>query len=156
MSTYELVPACVHHAESLASRLRAVDLAEIQASTGGDPLDVLLASIALSDAAWAWLIDGQVHMVGGVTPHPLDPACAVPWALGSDEASRHKRGLVQMLEGRELWTMDRYVRMENHVDARNKPAIRFLQMAGFTIHPPEPYGVQGLPFHRFTKERTHV
>lgn len=156
MTNYTLETACAEHAESLAPRLRAADLAEIEASTGGDPLDVLLVSIALSDAAWTWFIDGVPHMIGGVSPHPTDPTCGVPWAMGSDEVSNHKGELLAMLAGRQLWASERYTRMENHVDARNKPALKFLRMAGFTIHPPEPFGVLGLPFHRFTLERTDV
>lgn len=154
--TYTLEVAGVEHAQSLAPRLRAADLAEIEASTGGDPLDVLLISIALSDAAWAWCRDGVPIMVGGVTPHPTDPEVAIPWALGSDEVSTDKAALLDMLAQRQLWTSSRYKRMENHVDARNKPALKFLELAGFTIHPAEPYGVLGLPFHRFTMECTDV
>jgi hypothetical protein len=42
-----------------------------------------------------------------------------------------------------------YPQLENHVDARNRRALRWLGWLGFTIEAPAPWGVEGRPFHRF-------
>lgn len=148
--------AGVEHVVALAPRLRAADLAEIQASSGKDPEGVLLCSVALSDAAWAWCIDGTPVLIGGLAPHPENRAWGVPWALGSEDASRHPRQLVGLLVTTARRALLRYERLENYVDARNHKALAFLRWAGFAIHEAEPYGVAGLPFHRFTLERADV
>jgi len=46
-----------------------------------------------------------------------------------------------------------YSHLENWVDARNTKAINWLRWLGFTVHDPVPFGVAGLPFHRFDMRR---
>lgn len=75
-----------------------------------------------------------------------------PWMLaveGVERLSRHlvtlgRRGVAQMLSV--------HPRLVNHVDARNTISIRWLERLGFTIEAAAPFGVKGLPFHRFTME----
>lgn len=145
--------AGIDHLVELAPRLRAADIAEIHAATASDPIDVLVISLALSSMAWVWLFEERVVAVGGVAPHPYSPDVGVPWAFGSDEVHDHRDffldGTAFLFEKMHLL----YPILENHVDARNHAAVKFLRMSGFTIEPPEPYGVFGLPFHRFHKER---
>lgn len=150
---HEIVPANAQHALDLAPRLREGDLAEIAAGTGKDAEDVLLICIAMSEGAWTWLIDDKPVLIGGISKHPLDPECAVPWALGSNELLEHKRMLLDIFAMFKEYTLSKYPKMENYVDARNSASIKFLTLSGFTLHPAEPHGFAGLPFHRFTLER---
>ena len=49
-----------------------------------------------------------------------------------------------------------YDRLENRVDARNVPAIRYLRWLGFTLWPVMPWGHAGLPFYPFTIRRVNA
>jgi hypothetical protein len=45
----------------------------------------------------------------------------------------------------------RYDQLFNYVDARNLRSIAWLQHIGFQVFEPQPYGLEGLPFHRFER-----
>ena len=42
-----------------------------------------------------------------------------------------------------------YRLLQNHVDARNTEAVRWLGWLGFEMDPALPFGPDQLPFHRF-------
>lgn len=46
--------------------------------------------------------------------------------------------------------------LTNYVDARNAVSIRWLRWLGFEIEPAAPFGIHGLPFHRFSMRVNHV
>jgi len=44
---------------------------------------------------------------------------------------------------------EKFSLLYNYVDARNVKSIKWLRWLGFQLDEPAPYGVRGLPFHRF-------
>lgn len=59
------------------------------------------------------------------------------------------RGFLRGSKAVLLEMLQRHQVLVNYVDARNVSAIRWLAWLGFTIDSAVPYGVQGLPFHKF-------
>lgn len=45
--------------------------------------------------------------------------------------------------------LERYDMLFNYVDARHTASIRWLRRLGFSMEPAAPFGVDGVPFHRF-------
>lgn len=76
----------------------------------------------------------------------------MPWMVGSDELAHHGKTLVS--RGRHYVGLmhEEYRFLVNRVDSRNKAAKRWLRRIGFVLYPPEPYGPDGLPFHRFARK----
>lgn len=132
----------------VAANMRESDKDEVWASHHFSPLEALTHSVAVSrGTARVGEADGVPICVFGVQPPSLLGTVACPWMLGTGGVDIYskpflKRSLqwVRSLEFQEL---------ENYVDARNLPSIRWLRWLGFVIYDPEPWGRDGLLFHRF-------
>lgn len=139
----------------LAAHMRPTDVAEMKATQGEDvDLEALLReSVRLSgyvDSGVA-LDTGELVLMRGVVEYPCG---GIPWMLATPRAEEFTRDFI--IEGRR-WVgemLERYGHLVNYVDARNTKSIRWLRKLGFRIHEPEPFGVQQLPFHKFTG--THI
>lgn len=136
----------------IAENMRVDDVNEIKASHGMQPINALKISCALSVYLRTGTIDGVPFCLFGVTPESALSMIGCPWLLGTDrvkDVSRqflryNKILLPEMAKG--------FTRLENWVDSRNSLSVSWLKWLGFAIMPPEPFGVNGLPFHRFYKE----
>lgn len=148
----EFRPAGPRDADWLGPRLRAGDLAEIQAVHGEqvDPTALLHQALAVTPEALAAVARGQVVALLGCAPAAAE-RFGVPWLLGSDEAMRYPRVFVAAGRAAVRGWLAQYGHLENQVDVRNVASLRWLQRLGFEVHPPRPYGAQGLPFSRFTR-----
>lgn len=139
----------------LAAHMRPEDVAEMKATQGeGVNLETLLRqSVALSESAETGIAadTGEVVLIRGVAPLPQGGGA--PWMLATPRAEEFIREFI--VEGRKYVgeMLDRYGFLINYVDVRNTKSVRWLAKIGFTIHEPEPFGVQGLPFHKFTGTR---
>lgn len=144
----EVRRATLADAHDLAPRLRADDVAEVEASGGYAPLGALLASLEASEVAFALVIDGRVEALFGVA------APGVVWLLGSDVLLRRPLALCRQAR---VWLpilLDRYPVLTNCVDARYRTALRLAEWLGFEIGPEEPFGIAGLPFRRIEIRRS--
>lgn len=148
-----IVPATHGDAADLAPRLRALDLAEVEAASGRPPLEVLAESLERAVWAEALLIDGRVEAIGGLGTASLMFGPGIPWLLGSDRMTERPRCFLVESRRQVGRMLASYDRLMNWVDARNRPAIRYLRWLGFTIGAPAPWGHTGLPFHPFSMER---
>lgn len=135
----------------LLPRLRAADLAEIEAATGRAPFDVLAESVTTSEWSEVLLIEGGVEALGGLGA--LSPTTGVPWLVGSARLGDDPRWLLRESRRQLRRMLRRFAALENRVDARNAAAIRYLRALGVRLDPPAPHGPQGLPFHRFSLHR---
>ena len=75
-----------------------------------------------------------------------------PWMLGTNGIQDHSALFARVSK---VWIDDarsRWSSLENHVDARNGLALRWLRWLGFEIHDVEPHGPMGMPFHKITME----
>lgn len=151
-SDYQILEATHDHVEALKSRLRPLDLLEIEASSGRRPSLALELSWRVSEVCWTGLIKGEVVTMFGAGRKSLISRVGVPWMLGSQELSgaglevgRRSKEYVKEMKSH-------FARLENFIDARQTRSIRWLRWCGFSIEPAAPYGVKGLPFHRFHME----
>ena len=150
----DLRPASVDDIWWVSSRLRAADLAELQALHGPevDVQRVLWRAVRVSDIGIAAVLpDGEPIALLGVAPISLVSAEGSPWMLGTERVFEQPRAALEL--GRRMTTgwMSRYRLLQNWVDARNDMSLRWLRRIGFTIHPSQPHGALHLPFHRFTR-----
>lgn len=157
MAEVDIVHATPAHAAHVAAHMRDADRAEVWATARLTPAEALAGSIRSTPAPLAGLVDGVPLCVFGIAPRGLLSGEGVPWLLGTDDIRRHRRQFLpesRLVLGVIARGFDLLV---NHVDARNSLSIRWLSWLGFQIHPAEPFGVDRLPFHRFTMEGTgHV
>lgn len=149
MTDYQVVPATPAHAAELAANMREADVAEIWAGWRHTPAEALDRSMKGSRDTMAGLADGRVVCMFGVGSYTILSDIACPWLLGSEELPQHARAFLRLNRVYARHIKDEYAILENYVDARNAVAIRWLRWLGFTIWEPQPFGPDGLPFHKF-------
>ena len=135
----------------LYDRMRECDRDEIEASSG-EVWPALQQSLGLSDDP-VCLRDTQGLLIAifGVSPHSLLGDTAAPWLIGTNLMTAYGKSVLKDARRYIAFASERYPRLVNYVDARNGTSIGWLRKVGFTIDPPAPFGVAGLPFHRFHK-----
>jgi hypothetical protein len=139
--------------EYVAEHMREGDVREIELATGLDPLVVLSESLRVS---WwkrmAYVERNQVvHPIAffGISTHPDEGWIGVPWMLGTPEMEQYPLAIVRHSKDFMKLHRRRYGRMENHVHAENKPAVKLLKHLGFELEEAAPWGVRGASFNRF-------
>lgn len=134
-----LFPSTEADARELEPRLRAVDRTEVL-TMGIDPLDGLLASVRGSDEAWTVRADGEIVFMIGVCPLSTIGRVGVPWLLGSDLVSKHRRTF--MVETRRLLAVAhrRFPILRNYIHDGHRQALRWMDWLGFMIRDPQPIG----------------
>lgn len=150
--------ADIHHAAAreedvleLFKQMRPRDYDEVEAAAGDVALTLSRVLVASDDPITLRDDDGELIAVYGVSPTTLMGDTASPWLLGTSRMERNAKAVLRDARRYIAFVSERYPRLVNYVDARNKPSIRWLRRVGFQIDPPAPYGVAGLPFHRFHK-----
>jgi hypothetical protein len=140
----------------VAINLRPLDLDEVRASRGDgvDVEELLARSVGLSALAWTYEVDGEPAALFGVVPSAH--GYGVPWLLGTPATTRYPSEFWRHSVPAVRRMTEAFALLANYVDARNRPSIRYLRRLGFTIHPAEPWGVAGRPFHPFTLETGYV
>lgn len=134
----------------LADGLRPLDYDEIVATAGYDVWGTLERSLDLSDDPVSVKApNGALIAVFGLAPASLLGDTAAPWLLGTGLMTTYAKEILHHARRYIAFARERYPFLVNYVDARNEPSIRWLERIGFKIDPPAPYGVAGLPFHRF-------
>lgn len=132
--------------------MRVLDHYEMIAASGEDISGTLTRSIKLSyNPGAAFSPDGELMCLFGAMPIELMGNAAVPWLIGTTTLNRHPGALTRGAMTYLAQIAQQYPRLFNYVDARNTPSIRWLSRLGFAVDPPAPFGVEGLPFHRFHK-----
>lgn len=140
----------------LAANMRRPDRDEIEASSGPDIIRAIRHSVEVSSDAFACVAPEGLIAIGGMAPLCMLTGRASPWLLGTDLLDSVPGLLTRSALAYCTRQADVYPLQVNYVDARNTRSVRWLRRLGFTIHPAEPHGVAGLPFHRFEKDFTHV
>jgi hypothetical protein len=146
------VPAERAHIRHIASNMRPADCAEAWATALLSPQAALEQSLAVSVQAWTGLADGVPYCMFGVATS-ASPDVGVPWLLGTADLERNAIAFLRRNHGFVDAMLERFPRLINHVDARNRTSIRWLQWIGFTIGRPQPYGPFAMPFHPFELRR---
>lgn len=154
--------ATADDAQELAARLRSVEVDEVRASSGCEPLPVIIEAIGASSEAWAVSFDGRLAFVWGVvgmTDTILAGRTGAAWLLTTDLVERHSKAFWQYCLRELPSLLARWDVLLNEIDARHEKALRWARRLGFQVdEAPEPFGAQGLPFYAFrvTKGDLHV
>lgn len=149
MSVVELREATAADAEYIIDHLRSADVEEIRAAYGDNVQDVAIESVTLADESYVGAYEGVPFALFGVGSVSFTSNTGTPWLIGTDEITKHSKQVLVVSRAMIKDWMTRYAKLENYVDARNTVSIRWLKWLGFTIDEAQPYGVAGLPFHRF-------
>lgn len=135
----------------LAQKLRKADREEISHASGLEPQHALLYSLAVSQYCYTVWLEDEIVLIFGCGG--VDGEWGVPWMMASDRLLDIKREFVKECRKIVHAMVERYHSLENYVWAGNKIHIYWLQWLGFTIEKPEPFGIDGEPFHRFYMTR---
>ena len=144
-----IVPVEYSHVAHVADYARKADRDEIAASSGRDMREILCKSVRISTACWAMTIKGEPVVIAGVAPLNVLQGEGVPWAIGTDGVTDNPMLFMKASKTCMAEIIRYYSYLTNYVDARNEAAIRYLKHIGFEFHEAEPYGISGLPFHKF-------
>jgi hypothetical protein len=140
--------------ERLSPRMREADRAEIWASNHSTPERSLHRGFMVSELMFSLENDGQIVAMMGLTPMDGTRDLAGVWLLGSDEIEEIAGSFVRATRFAIYEVaLKRYPELFNFVDVRNRKSIRWLKRMGAQFDEPAPYGVDGLPFRRFTLRR---
>lgn len=138
----------------IAQHLRQHDVQELRAVHGPelDLLACLETAVASSEDAFVAVTTyGEPIAVFGVAPVSLLGGQGCPWMLGTDTLALYGRAIVALSREHVRRWGTKYDQLFNYVDARNLRSIAWLRHTGFMVFEPEPYGLQGEPFHRFER-----
>lgn len=139
--------------QELAQTMRPADIAEITALSGSTPKVALTYSVASSNWSCTARVGGGLACIFGVAPTTILTGIGSPWLLGSTIMGDNKVKFVRMAPQFVRLMLQDFQRLENVVDARNRKAVRWLRVAGFTLLEPQRMGPEGVLFHRFYMER---
>ena len=133
----------------IARNLRREDALEAEALAGVSPSVLMKKSFSNSMESWVWVKDDEPGAIWGVAMDSIIGGTAQIWLVSTPVVDRYpieflrsSRKVLEVLQ-------TRYPVLENWVDARYVKCIRWLEWLGFTMGEAEPFGVQGLPFHKF-------
>jgi hypothetical protein len=129
--------------------MRNSDKAEIWAAHNAMPLQALEYSLSCSPLQWTIRLGEEAIGLFGVGEDPGCPDRGSPWLLATDKLEDIQTTFLKQSRDCVAKMKDRYSLLENWVDRRNLTSIKWLEWCGFTIFKPEPFGVEGKPFHRF-------
>lgn len=133
----------------LADNLREADRIELWASGHDDALQVLRDGVKRSTHCSIACADGVPGAIIGLSPINLISGVAAPWMLGTEAIMDNRRALMSYTPDYIRIMLKAYPHLVNYVHAPNTKAVRWLRHIGFVLHPAEPYGPYGEPFHRF-------
>ena len=139
----------------IANTMRSGDIDEVWASHNATPFEALKISINASEYCVVALADDEPVAVFGLIVRDMLTGTGCPWLLGSESVKNYRRELLEYSPQVVSEMLEICPRLYNYVDVRNKPSIRWLKWLGFEFEPATPYGVEGLPFHRFYRTRGH-
>lgn len=135
----------------IASCARQADVDEIRACSGLG-IDQALHECC-SGSLRAWVIEAGGNPLAAVGDTMAGIGVGVPWMITTDHIAADPRGFLRASRAVMAEMLQRHFQLINYVDARNAVAIRWLSWLGADIGDPVPYGVAGLPFRKFTKQR---
>ncbi len=140
-----IVPATMEHARAID--LRAGDAREI-AALGLTKEEGLQRSLDCAVWAEAYLVDGEVAAIAGVSIGSLLGGEAIPWLVTGRPVERHKSAFLRLTRAGIARMLRRFPVLINHVHVEYTEALRWLRWLGFTIEAPAPHGPRGELFCR--------
>lgn len=155
MVEYSIVPAEPQHLRQLCAALRAEDRYELTC-LGFKPMVALRRSFRGALFRRTAFVDGAIAAMWGVQGCALG-GVGQPWLLTTEAIERAPGSAFLREARREIAAMlDVYDRLENFVVADYARAWRFMQLLGFSVSMPVPYGPRGTLHRLITLERPPV
>lgn len=144
-------PMVAADAAIVAACARPADIAEIRACSGLDIEPAL--KLCPANSLRAWVIESKGVPLAAVGDTMAGIGTGVPWMVTTTHIGKDPRGFLRASRALMAEMLQRHTQLVNYVDERNTDAIRWLQWLGAEVGPAVPYGVSGLPFRKFTKQR---
>ena len=153
-----ITQATQEHVRAMSGRIRQADIDEFEAGYSLTPEKAMKVGIMVSTHCWTGICDGRPVAMAGLFPVSFIGDTARPWMVGTRDLERPevRRQFLLLSKSVLRYMASLYPNLENHVDARNKLAIRWLKWLGFTMHDPSPHGPLGMPFCHFELRSAHV
>ena len=151
-----ILPATKFHVQLLAPHMREADKREVWAAGHRRPFEALMYSLESSPRlAWTAVAGNDVLAMWGVGTAGHSAGQGSPWLLGSVRlyTPRYRRELARRSKVFVKEMARQFELLVNYVDARNHESVRWIAWCGFTVFPTEPYGPDGVLFHRFEMRR---
>lgn len=145
----KIVRATIHHAKDMAPRMRPMEVEEIMASHMMTPLQCLTEGVQTSISAWSWIVDNEVACMFGISKFNVFDDDCYAWLLSSNLIDKYPMRFARRCKEVLPELLSHNGALIGNVDARYALSIRWLQWMGAKIENAEPFGVMGLPFHRF-------
>lgn len=141
----------------VAEHMRAVDIEELKALHGQDPLTALEQSVALTERPYAAVNgDGVAIAILGIGGDPIT-GHGMPWLLGTEEVARHPREMVRSARRMVKHGLQSdYRAYSGVVHVENTPSVRYLTALGFKMSEPFKVPMTGAMAMTFTMERGDV
>lgn len=144
------VPTTPAHIHYVSENLRQCDRDEVWAASHQSPLECLRESIAVTDKPETILVRGVPAAICGVSKIPGVPDIGIPWMLGTGDVEKAPVAFGKLCKEwierkRRKWPL-----LTNYTDARCTQTHRWLEWLGFALDEPAPFGVEQMPFRRFS------
>ena len=133
MTRYEMTECRRHHCGLMARRMRAADRAAMVAA-GYDPHREIVHRFQESAYRRAWLIDGELAAIGGVSG-TLAASDGYIWMVVAQMATRHALALARMTRGVLAEVSVTFRAVESVMMAGDGRAVEFARFLGFSAVP---------------------
>jgi hypothetical protein len=137
----------------IAKDMRASDCIEIAATALMRPADALTYSLENSSMCWTGLYDGVPVAMWGVVPGFIMPPTGMIWMLGTPTLEKLPFLWLRVCPETIRDMFERYERLLNYVDQRDKKTLRWAKWLGFELGEPTEYGPLRRQFVPITMER---
>lgn len=163
---WQVTKAKEDHIPFIAANMRDVDRLEVWAMSRLSPKQALKISLAASDFAFTYWLDGEPVAMMGVARHGCLACSAahdgmkgrrvgVPWLLATDALYRDRRGFLTISKFFSDILDDGYDRLENWACLQNSDVLRWLAFYGAQFAD-KPVFFNGVPFLKFWRENKNV
>lgn len=147
----EVVPATLEHVRIIVRDMRPIDRSEIE-KRGYHVRHLTHYLYRQSTMRKTVLVDGVVAAVAGLYGPLLDEECQ-PWLFTTPTVERAKVSFFREVRRAISDALLSRRRLHTYVLASYTQSIRFYSALGFTIGPPEPIGIDGVPYCLMSIER---
>lgn len=149
---YNIRSATKEDAEYLSTRLKSMDIREIDAISGRSALAALRSGIMGSEDCRVWTVYGKPICIYGIRKMSHLSDTGIAWLLGTEEVDENVMAFGKRC-GKELKELMGNLRMiENYCHTENRKTIVWLRWLGFKFDKPAPYGRKQEMFRRFYME----
>lgn len=150
MADFTFSTPTVEDMREIARTMRPEDRREVVGVVGDNIEREAVFCLQSSDCAYICKHDGKPLSAFGVVRTNPFAKIGIIWMLSTVETAQHKVFVGKKTrEGIRAFLSD-WDYLYNYIDAGNDKTIRWLRWLGARIYPAAPYGIYGLPYHKFT------